>query len=54
MSVAGINVLVDETRARQVGTRAPLLTVRGVKTYYGNIIALKGSISTSTRVRSSR
>ncbi|KMO14947.1 ABC transporter ATP-binding protein [Methylobacterium indicum] len=42
MSVAGINVLVDETRARQVGTRAPLLTVRGVKTYYGNIIALKG------------
>ncbi len=42
MSVAGINVLVDETRAREAGTRAPLLTVRGVKTYYGNIIALKG------------
>ncbi|AWB21160.1 ABC transporter ATP-binding protein [Methylobacterium currus] len=42
MSVAGINVLVDETRARAAGTRAPLLTVRGVKTYYGNIIALKG------------
>ncbi|MEH3145893.1 MAG: ABC transporter ATP-binding protein [Methylobacterium frigidaeris] len=42
MSVAGINVLVDETRARTAGTRSPLLTVRGVKTYYGNIIALKG------------
>ncbi|MCF4125623.1 ABC transporter ATP-binding protein [Methylobacterium sp. SyP6R] len=42
MSVAGINVLVDETRARQAGSRSPLLTVRGVKTYYGNIIALKG------------
>ncbi len=42
MSVAGINVLQDETRARAAGTRAPLLTVRGVKTYYGNIIALKG------------
>ncbi|KMO36431.1 ABC transporter ATP-binding protein [Methylobacterium tarhaniae] len=42
MSVAGINVLVDETHAREAGSRAPLLTVRGVKTYYGNIIALKG------------
>ncbi len=42
MSVAGINVLKDETRARAAGSRAPLLTVRGVKTYYGNIIALKG------------
>jgi branched-chain amino acid transport system ATP-binding protein len=42
MSVAGINVLVDETRARAEGARAPLLSVRGVKTYYGNIIALKG------------
>ncbi|GJD62261.1 ABC transporter ATP-binding protein [Methylobacterium frigidaeris] len=42
MSVAGINVLKDETRARESGSRAPLLTVRGVKTYYGNIIALKG------------
>ena len=39
MSVAGINVLVDETRA---ASRQPLLSVRGVKTYYGNIIALKG------------
>jgi branched-chain amino acid transport system ATP-binding protein len=42
MSVGGINVLVDETRARAGGGRAPLLQVRGVKTYYGNIIALKG------------
>ena len=42
MSVAGINVLVDETRAIQDATGQPLLSVRGVKTYYGNIIALKG------------
>ncbi|HEY8567202.1 MAG TPA: ABC transporter ATP-binding protein [Beijerinckiaceae bacterium] len=42
MSVAGINVLVDETRAIEAGRKAPLLLVRGVKTYYGNIIALKG------------
>jgi branched-chain amino acid transport system ATP-binding protein len=42
MSVAGINVLVDETRAIQDGNVQPLLSVRGVKTYYGNIIALKG------------
>ena len=41
MSVAGINVLVDETRAA-AAARPPLLSVRGVKTYYGNIIALKG------------
>jgi branched-chain amino acid transport system ATP-binding protein len=41
MSVAGINVLVDETRAAATA-RQPLLSVRGVKTYYGNIIALKG------------
>ena len=40
MSVAGINVLVKETHAAMGG--APLLSVRGVKTYYGNIIALKG------------
>ncbi len=39
MSVAGINVLVEETRA---AARQPLLSVRGVKTFYGNIIALKG------------
>jgi branched-chain amino acid transport system ATP-binding protein len=42
MSVAGINVLVDETRAIQDTRGQPLLSVRGVKTYYGNIIALKG------------
>ena len=39
MSVAGINVLTEE-----VGrvARQPLLSIRGVKTYYGNIVALKG------------
>ena len=42
MSVAGINVLVEETRAAQDAARQPLLAIRGVKTYYGNIIALKG------------
>src|ERR671917_2918626 len=47
MSVAGINVLVDETRALDAkdaiaSGKQPLLSVRGVKTYYGNIIALKG------------
>jgi branched-chain amino acid transport system ATP-binding protein len=40
MSVAGINVLVEETRAAEA--RQPLLSVRGVKAFYGNIIALKG------------
>jgi branched-chain amino acid transport system ATP-binding protein len=39
MSVAGTNVLVEEIRA---AARQPLLSVRGVKTFYGNIIALKG------------
>ena len=42
MSVAGINVLVEETRAATAALKQPLLSVRGVKTYYGNIIALKG------------
>jgi branched-chain amino acid transport system ATP-binding protein len=42
VSVAGINVLVDETRAAASAARQPLLSVRGVKTFYGNIIALKG------------
>ncbi len=42
MSVAGINVLVDETRAAARAAGQPLLAVRGVKTYYGNILALKG------------
>jgi branched-chain amino acid transport system ATP-binding protein len=40
VSVAGINVLVEETRVATKG--APLLTIRGVKTFYGNIMALKG------------
>jgi branched-chain amino acid transport system ATP-binding protein len=40
LSVGGINVLVEETRAAAKG--APLLAVRGVKTFYGNIMALKG------------
>ncbi len=40
MSVAGMNVLVDETRA--IADAPLLLSVRGVETYYGNIIALKG------------
>jgi branched-chain amino acid transport system ATP-binding protein len=38
MSVAGLNVMTDQAPA----ARQPLLSVRGVKTYYGNIIALKG------------
>jgi branched-chain amino acid transport system ATP-binding protein len=47
MSVAGINVLVDEARALDAADaiasgKQPLLSVRGVKTFYGNIIALKG------------
>ena len=41
MTVAGINVLVEETRAA-AAAHQPLLSVRGVKTFYGNIIALKG------------
>ena len=40
MSVAGINVLVGETR--RIKTGEPLLSVRGVKTFYGNVMALKG------------
>ena len=42
MSVAGINVLVEETRAIQAGGKPPLLSVRGVSTYYGSVAALKG------------
>jgi branched-chain amino acid transport system ATP-binding protein len=42
MSVAGINVLVEETRAAMDAAKQPLLSVRGVKTFYGNIMALKG------------
>jgi branched-chain amino acid transport system ATP-binding protein len=41
MSVAGINVLVEETRARQAAARAPLLSVRGVSAYYGSVAALR-------------
>jgi branched-chain amino acid transport system ATP-binding protein len=40
VSVAGINVLVEKTGAAAKG--APLLTIRGVRTFYGNIMALKG------------
>ena len=39
MSVAGINVLVEETRA---ATPKTLLSVQGVETAYGSIVALKG------------
>ncbi len=42
MSVAGINVLVEETRARQAAAGAPLLAVSGVSTYYGSVAALRG------------
>ena len=42
MSSAETNLLVDAPAAPQDGARVPLLTVRGVETYYGNIIALKG------------
>jgi branched-chain amino acid transport system ATP-binding protein len=42
MSVAGINVLVEETRAAQARAATPLLSIRGVSTYYGSIRALKG------------
>ena len=43
MSVAGINVLVEETRAAAASpARAPLLAVRDVSTYYGSVAALRG------------
>ena len=45
MSVAGINVLVEETRAlaaEKAGVRKTLLSVRGVSTYYGSVAALRG------------
>jgi branched-chain amino acid transport system ATP-binding protein len=41
MSLAGANVLADGTRATATQMQ-PLLSVRGVKTFYGSIIALKG------------
>jgi branched-chain amino acid transport system ATP-binding protein len=40
MSTAGANIAMQNPQA--VASRQPLLSVRGVKTYYGNIIALKG------------
>ena len=39
MSVADVNVLAGPASRT---ARPPLLSVRGVKTYYGNIAALKG------------
>jgi branched-chain amino acid transport system ATP-binding protein len=41
VSAAGLNTMADASRA-PVAARKPLLSARGVKTYYGNIIALKG------------
>ena len=40
MSTAGANIAMHNPQASTA--RQPLLSVRGVKTYYGNIIALKG------------
>ncbi len=42
MSAAGIAIPVGETGIAPTGGAEPLLSVRGVETYYGNIIALKG------------
>ena len=42
MSVAGINVLVEETRERMAAQARPLLSIRGVSTYYGSVAALRG------------
>jgi len=42
MSVADVNVATEAARPAAEPGRQPLLSVRGVKTYYGNIIALKG------------
>ncbi len=40
MTVAGANIPMQSPQA--ASSRQPLLSVRGIKTYYGNIIALKG------------
>jgi branched-chain amino acid transport system ATP-binding protein len=40
MSTAGANIAMQTSQT--ASARQPLLSVRGVKTYYGNIIALKG------------
>jgi branched-chain amino acid transport system ATP-binding protein len=42
MSIAGANIPMQSIPAAAAATRQPLLSVRGVKTFYGNIIALKG------------
>ncbi len=42
MSTAGANIPMQGHQAATGAARQPLLSVRGVKTYYGNIIALKG------------
>ncbi|UMY17426.1 ABC transporter ATP-binding protein [Methylobacterium organophilum] len=42
MSVAGINVLVEETRARQAAAAEPLLALRSVSASYGSVAALRG------------
>src|SRR3954462_2810826 len=42
MSATGLDDRVDGVRAAAAAKGKPLLSVRGVKTYYGNIIALKG------------
>jgi branched-chain amino acid transport system ATP-binding protein len=40
MTTAGANIAMQSPQAATA--RQPLLSVRGIKTYYGNIIALKG------------
>jgi branched-chain amino acid transport system ATP-binding protein len=42
MSVADVKALGGETGAATAAPKAPLLSVRGVKTFYGSIMALKG------------
>ncbi|MGI6246999.1 MAG: ABC transporter ATP-binding protein [Pseudochelatococcus sp.] len=42
MSAPGQQETAQRETVRQETAKAPLLAVRGVKTYYGNIIALKG------------
>ncbi|GBU18844.1 MULTISPECIES: ABC transporter ATP-binding protein [Methylobacterium] len=41
MSVAGINVLVEETREAQRRAAEPLLDVSGVSAFYGSVAALR-------------
>src|SRR3954462_1392756 len=42
MSATGLDDRVDGVRAAAAAKGKPLLSVRGVKTYYGSILALKG------------